>query len=65
MRTEVKDFMRMCERLLGLAIQTGEMLPEECEAISHYSKDLHDTTHPICEKHKCAQESPAEWPDQT
>ena len=55
MRTEVKDFMRMCERLLGLALQSGELSSEECDAISSYSKKLHSTTHPLCEKHNCTQ----------
>ena len=53
MRTEVKDFMRMCERLIGLALQTGELSAEECDIVSYYAKELHQTTHPLCEKHKC------------
>jgi hypothetical protein len=53
MRTEVKDFMRMCERLIGLALQTGQLSQEECDILSYYAKELHQTTHPLCEKHKC------------
>ena len=53
MRTEVKDFMRMCERLIGLALQTGQLSAEECDIISYYAKELHHTTHPLCEKHRC------------
>ena len=53
MRTEVKDFMRMCERLMGLALQTGELSAEECDILSYYAKELHQTTHPLCEKHRC------------
>ena len=53
MRTEVKDFMRMCGRLIGLALQSGELSPEECDILSYFAKELHDTTHPLCEKHKC------------
>jgi hypothetical protein len=53
MRTEVKDFMRMCERLIGLALQTGELSAEECDIISYYAQELQQTTHPLCEKHKC------------
>jgi len=45
--------MRMCERLIGLALQTGELSPEECDILSYYAKELHQTTHPLCEKHKC------------
>ena len=53
MRTEVKDFMRMCERLIGLALQTGELSSEECDIVAYYANELHQTTHPLCEKHKC------------
>lgn len=53
MRTEVKNIMRMCERLIALALQTGELSPEECDILSYYAKELHQTTHPLCEKHKC------------
>ena len=49
----MKDFMRMCERLIGLALQTGELSAEECDIVSYYAKELHETTHPLCEKHKC------------
>jgi hypothetical protein len=53
MRTEVKDFMRMCERLIGLALQTGELSAEECDILSYYAKELHQTTQPLCAKHQC------------
>jgi hypothetical protein len=53
MRTEVKDFMRMSERLISLALQSGKLSSEECDILSYYAKDLHNTTHPLCEKHKC------------
>jgi hypothetical protein len=53
MRTEVKDFMRMCERLIGLALQSGELSSEECDIVSYYANELHRTTHPLCVKHKC------------
>lgn len=59
MRTEVKDFMRMCERLIGLALQTGELSAEECDIVSYYAKELHQTTHPLCEKHKCETPVPS------
>jgi hypothetical protein len=36
-----------------LALQTGELSAEECDIISYYAKELHLTTHPLCEKHKC------------
>ena len=53
MRTEVKNFMRMCERLIALALQTGELSPEECDMLSYYAKKLHDT------KHKCDTSMPS------
>jgi hypothetical protein len=53
MRTEVKDFMRMCERLIGLALQTGELSAEECDIVSYYAQELQQTTNPLCEKYKC------------
>ena len=59
MRTEVKDFMRMCERLISLALQTGELSAEECDIVSYYAKELHQTTHPLCEKHKCETTVPS------
>jgi len=51
MRTEVKDFMRMCERLISLAMQSRELSEDECGVISYYAKELHDKTHPLCERH--------------
>ena len=57
MRTEVKDFMRMCERLISLALQTGELSPEECDVISFYAQELHDKTNPLCTKHDHACDS--------
>ncbi|HEY6084492.1 MAG TPA: hypothetical protein VIU63_03810 [Nitrospira sp.] len=51
MRTEVKDFMRMSERLISLAMQTQELSEDECAAIAFYAKELHEKTHPLCVKH--------------
>ena len=54
MRSEVRDFMKMCERLISLAMQTGNLSTDECEAISYYSQELHDVTHPLCtQREKC------------
>lgn len=50
MRDEVKDFMRQCERLISLALQTKELSEEECDIISYYAMELHDKTHPFCSK---------------
>jgi hypothetical protein len=51
MRDEVKEFMRMCERLLSLAMQTRELSEEECDVISFYAHELHEKTHPLCTKY--------------
>jgi hypothetical protein len=51
MRTEVKDFMKMCERLISLAMQTHELSGDECDAIAYYAQELHEKTHPLCTKH--------------
>jgi hypothetical protein len=48
MRDEVKQFMRQCERLISLALQTRELSEEECDVISYYAKELHEKTHPFC-----------------
>lgn len=48
MRTEVTDLMRMCERLFGMAMRTGELSEEECEVIAFYTKELHDKTASLC-----------------
>lgn len=50
--------MRMCERLISLAIQTGELSPEECDVISFYAQELHEKTHPFCSKHAHPCDSP-------
>lgn len=43
----------MSERLISLALQTGELSSDECDILSYYAKELHDTTHPLCEQHQC------------
>lgn len=48
MRQEIQDYMRMCERLMGLALQSGELSKEECDAITDSAKALHDATQPLC-----------------
>ena len=60
MRTEVKDFMRMCERLLGLAMTTGELSEDECGAIAYYTQELHDKTRSLCKsKQACGPDTSA------
>jgi hypothetical protein len=51
MRDEVKEFMRQCERLISLALQTGELSEDECDVIAYYAKELHEKTYPLCTKH--------------
>jgi hypothetical protein len=52
MRNEVKEFMRQCERLISLALQTRELSEEECDIIAYYAMELHDKTHPFCSKRR-------------
>ena len=35
MRQEIKDFMKMSERLMSLAIQTEELWEEECQMLDY------------------------------
>jgi hypothetical protein len=44
MRQEVKDYMRMCEWLLSVALQSGELSKEECDAIASCSKERQEKT---------------------
>jgi hypothetical protein len=44
--------MRMCERLIVLALETKELSEEECSVISYYAKELHEKTEPLCRKDK-------------
>ena len=34
----------MCERLMGLALQSGELSAEECDILSYYAKARHDSS---------------------
>jgi hypothetical protein len=51
MRHEVKEFMRMCERLISLAMQTGELSEDECGVISFYAQELQEKIPPFCTKY--------------
>jgi len=59
MRNEVKEFMRQCERLISMALQTKELSPEECDVIAYYAMELHEKTHPFCTQR---DDVPAERP---
>jgi len=39
-RPEIKDLMRVAERLIGFAHQQGELSDEECIMIMYYAKEL-------------------------
>ena len=60
LRTEVREFMRVCERLIGYAhLNNGSLSNVECEAILYYAKDLQSEVIPYCKMHhdpsaKCA-----------
>jgi len=48
MRQEIKDFMKMSERLISLAVQTDELSEEECQVLDYYVTELQGKVHPIC-----------------
>ena len=48
MRPEIKDFMKMCERMMSLAVQSGELSEEECQMVDYYVTELQSIVHPIC-----------------
>ena len=52
LRTEVREFMKVCERLIGFARQNnGSLSNQECEAILYYAKDLQTEVIPYCQTH--------------
>lgn len=52
MRTEVTEFMKHCERLLSMAMQTKELSEDECEIISYYANELREKTDPLCTRER-------------
>jgi len=53
MRSEIIDFMRMSERLLGMALRSNELSQDECDIIAYYAHELQVRTAALCSKHKC------------
>ena len=48
MKQEIKDFMKISERLISLARQSDELSEEECQILDYYVTELKSTVHPIC-----------------
>jgi hypothetical protein len=48
MRREIKDFMKVSERLISLALQSEELSEEECQILDYYVTELQSKIHPIC-----------------
>ena len=48
MKQEIKEFMKMSERLIALATQTGELSDEECQMLDYYVTELQSKIHPLC-----------------
>ena len=48
MRREIKDFMKVSERLISLALQSEELSEEECQILDYYVTELQSKVHPIC-----------------
>ena len=48
MRPEIRDFVKMSERLIRLARQSDELSEEECQILDYYVTELRNAVHPIC-----------------
>lgn len=48
MRKEVAELMRVCEKLIGFAHQSGELTDEECAAVVFYAQELEKEVLPFC-----------------
>ena len=48
MRQEIKDYMKMSERLISLAVQSEELSEEECQILDYYATELQNKVHSIC-----------------
>ena len=47
MRQDIKDFMKISERLISLAVQTDELTEEECQILDYYVTELQSKVHPL------------------
>jgi len=48
MKQEIKDFMKISERLIALATQTEELSEDECQMLDYYVTELQSKIHPLC-----------------
>ena len=48
MRQEIKDYMKMSERLISLAVQSEELSEEECQILDYYATELQTKVHSLC-----------------
>ena len=48
MRQEIKDFIKMSDRLITLVVQTDELSEEECQILDYYVTELQSKVHPLC-----------------
>ena len=48
MRQEIKDFMKISERLISLALQTDELSEDECQILDYYVTEIQGKVHPLC-----------------
>lgn len=47
-RQEIKDFIKMAERLMSLARQADGLSEEECQILDYHVTELKGTVHSIC-----------------
>jgi hypothetical protein len=50
-RPEVKELMRVAERVIGFAHQNGGLTEDECSVIMYYAKELEREMAPFCPNH--------------
>jgi hypothetical protein len=48
MKQDIKDFVRISERLISLAAQTDELSEDECQILDYYVTELQRKVHPLC-----------------
>jgi hypothetical protein len=51
LRPEVREHLRMAERLIGFARQKGELSDDECALLMYYVKEIEREIAPLCPNH--------------
>jgi hypothetical protein len=51
LRSEVKELIRVAEKLIGFAHQNGGLTDDECSVVMYYAKELEREMTPFCPNH--------------